>query len=40
MDKLGFWVMVAVAAIIGIWVFKFAASQSNVRGLKDFASAI
>lgn len=40
MEKFTFWVMVAVVAIIGIYVLKFVASQSNIDGLKSFAEAI
>lgn len=40
MDKIGFWVMVVVAAILGIYVFKMLASQSNIDGLKSFAEVI
>lgn len=40
MGKLTFWVMVAVVAMIGIYVFKLVASQTNVQGLKDFAQAL
>ena len=40
LSKLGFWVSVAVAAIIGIYVFKLAASQTGIQGLKDFAGSI
>jgi hypothetical protein len=32
--------MVAVVAMIGIYVFKLVASQTNVQGLKDFAQAL
>lgn len=40
MDKFFFWVTVAVVAIIGIFVFKYLASISNIDGLKNFASQI
>ncbi len=40
MDKIGFWIMVVVAAIVGIYVFKMLASQSNIDGLKSFAEVI
>jgi hypothetical protein len=40
MGKVTFWVMVAVAAIIGIYVFKLIAAASNVEGLKNFAGSI
>lgn len=40
MAKLTFWVMVAVVAIIGIYLFKLVASQTNIDGLKQFAESI
>jgi hypothetical protein len=40
MGKVTFWMMVAVAAIIGIYLFKMVAAASNVDGLKTFAAAI
>ena len=40
MDKIGFWLMVGVASVIFIYVFKLVASQTNSQGLKDFAQAI
>ncbi len=40
MNKLGFWVMVVVAAIVGIYIFKFVAAKSNIAGLQAFAEAI
>jgi hypothetical protein len=39
-EKLGFWLMVVVVSIIGIYVFKIIASQSNIDGLKSFAEVI
>ena len=40
MNKIGFWVMVVVAAIVGIYLFKLVASKSNIAGLQGFAEAI
>jgi hypothetical protein len=40
MEKLTFWLMVVIAAIIGIWIFKFIAAQTNLPGLQQFAQAI
>lgn len=40
MEKFTFWVMVAVVAIIGIFVFKYVAAASNIEGLKSFADNI
>lgn len=40
MNKLMFWVMVVVAAIVGIYLFKMAAAKSNIPGLKQFAEVI
>jgi hypothetical protein len=40
MNKIGFWVMVVVAAILGIYVFKLVAAKSNMPGLQGFAEAI
>lgn len=40
MNKISFWFMVVVAAIIGIYIFKFVAAQTNIPGLKTFAEAI
>lgn len=39
-SKLTFWLMVVVAAIVGIWGFKAIASKSNMTGLQAFAEAI
>lgn len=38
--KIGFWLMVGIASVSFIYVFKLVAANSNVQGLKDFASAI
>lgn len=40
MNKLGFWLMVVVAAIVGIYGFKVVAAKSNLPGLKSFAETI
>lgn len=40
MEKVTFWIMVGVAAIVMIYLFKTVAAMSNVQGLKDFASSI
>lgn len=39
-SKLTFWLMVMVAAIIGIYGFKTLATKSNMPGLQAFAEAI
>ena len=39
-SKLTFWLMVIVASIIGIWLFKAGAAKSNMPGLQSFAEAI
>lgn len=39
-SKLTFWLMVVVAAIVGIWFFKALAAKSNMPGLQSFAEAI
>ena len=39
-SKLTFWLMVVVAAIVGIWGFKAIAAKSNMPGLQTFAEAI
>ena len=40
MGKLGFWLMVGVASIVMIYLFKMVASQTGSEGLKSFANAI
>ena len=40
MNKIGFWGMVVVAAIIGIYLFKLVAAKSTLPGLQSFAEAI
>lgn len=40
MSKITFWLMVMVAAIIGIYGFKTLAAKSNMPGLQSFAEAI
>ncbi len=39
-SKLTFWLMVVVAAIVGIYFFKMVAAKSNMPGLQSFAEAI
>lgn len=39
-SKLTFWLMVVIAAVVGIWLFKAVASKSNMPGLQSFAEAI
>ncbi len=39
-SKLTFWVMVGVAAIVSIYLFKTVAAKSNLPGLQTFAEAI
>ena len=39
-QKLIFWLMVMVAAIIGIYGFKTIAAKSSMPGLQTFAEAI
>lgn len=39
-SKLTFWLMVVIAAIVGIWLFKTVAAKSNLPGLQTFAEAI
>ena len=39
-SKLTFWLMVVVAAIVGIYFFKMLAAKSNMPGLQSFAEAI
>ena len=40
MNKLTFWLMVVVAAILGIYGFKMVAAKSNIPGLQQFAESI
>lgn len=40
MSKITFWLMVMIASIIGIYVFKLIAARSNMPGLQSFAEAI
>lgn len=40
MDKLVFWGMVAVAGVLGVWGVKFLAAQTQVTGLRAFASQL
>lgn len=40
MDKLMFWVMVALAGVIGVFAVKFIAGQTNIQGLRAFAASI
>jgi len=39
-SKLTFWLMVMVAAILGIYGFKLIAAKSNMPGLQSFAEAL
>lgn len=39
-SKITFWLMVVVAAIVGIYGFKAIAAKSNMPGLQSFAEAI
>lgn len=38
MDKLMFWLMVALAGVLGVYGTKFVAAQTNIQGLRAFAS--
>lgn len=40
MDKVMFWVMVALAGVLGVFAVKFAASQTQITGLKTFADTL
>lgn len=40
MGKAMFWLQVVIVAIVGIYVFKFIASQTGIEGLKSFAQAV
>jgi hypothetical protein len=40
MEKLSFWFIVGIWAVLFIWAFKLVASQSNIDGLKTFAEAL
>ena len=40
MDKISFWLMVGVASVIFIYLFKMLAAKSGVQGLSDFAQSI
>jgi hypothetical protein len=39
-SKLSFWLMVIVAAILGIYAFKLIAARSNMPGLQAFAEGV
>ncbi len=39
-DKIMFWMMVALAGVIGVFTVKFIAAQTNIQGLRDFASTL
>ncbi len=39
-QKLTFWLMVMVAAIIGLYGFKTVAAKSNMPGLQTFEEAL
>lgn len=38
MDKIMFWVMVAIAGVLGVYATKFIAAQTNIQGLRTFAA--
>jgi hypothetical protein len=40
MSKITFWLMVVVAAALGIYGIKFVAAKSNLPGLQQFAEAL
>ena len=40
MSKITFWLMVVIAAILGIYGFKMIAAKSNLPGLQQFAESI
>lgn len=40
MAKLTFWVMVAIVGVLGVWITKFVAAQTNINGLRGFAQAL
>lgn len=40
MDKLMFWVMVALAGVLGVFAVKALAAQTNIQGLRAFANAV
>jgi hypothetical protein len=35
-----FWVMVAVAGVLGVFAVKFIAAQTQIAGLKTFADTL
>ena len=40
MDKVLFWVMVAVAGVLGVFASKVIAGQTNSEGLRSFAEKL
>lgn len=40
MDKVMFWVMVAIAGVLGVAAIKFIAAQTPITGLKTFADSL
>lgn len=38
MDKILFWLMVAIAGVLGVYGTKFLAAQTNIQGLRAFAA--
>ncbi len=40
MSKFTFWIMVALVGVLGVWLTKFAAAQTNIAGLRGFAQAL
>lgn len=40
MDKVMFWIMVGVAGVLGVFVTKAIAAQTNSEGLRSFAEKL
>lgn len=40
MDKILFWVMVAIAGVIGVFATKAIAGQTSSEGLRSFAEKL
>lgn len=40
MDKILFWLMVAVAGVLGVFATKVIAGQTSSQGLRDFAEKL
>ncbi len=40
MDKLMFWVMVAIAGVLGVFATKAIAGQTSSEGLRSFAEKL